>query len=61
MHNETVIRHGTEGFAGMRKAGVLAAEVLDMITPYVTAGVSTKLLDQLCHDYILANGAIPSL
>ena len=60
MHNETVIRHGTEGFAGMRKAGVLAAEVLDMITPYVTASVSTKLLDQLCHDYILANGAIPA-
>jgi methionyl aminopeptidase len=60
MQSETVIRHGAEGFAGMRKAGRLAAEVLDMITPHVAANVNTKHLDQLCHDYILANGAIPA-
>ena len=60
MRSETVIIHGAEGFAGMRKAGRLAAEVLDMITPHVSASVSTNHLDQLCHDYILANGAIPA-
>ena len=31
MRQETVIRHGEDGFAGMRKAGKLAAAVLDMI------------------------------
>ena len=37
----------------MRVAGRLAAEVLDMITPYVQEGVSTEELDQICHDYIV--------
>ena len=32
MRNEQVILHGEDGFAGMRAAGRLAAEVLDMIT-----------------------------
>src|SRR5262245_19869556 len=38
---------------GMRVAGKLAAEVLDFITPYVKAGVTTGKLDELCHDYIV--------
>jgi len=37
----------------MRVAGRLAAEVLDYITPYVRAGVSTGQLDQLCHRYMI--------
>ena len=37
----------------MRVAGKLAAEVLDMITPHVIAGVSTGELDQRCYDYIV--------
>ena len=37
----------------MRVAGRLAADVLDMITPYVKEGVSTEELDQICHDYIV--------
>jgi len=36
----------------MRVAGRLAAEVLEMITPHVVAGVTTEELDQICHDYI---------
>ena len=60
MRQETVIRHGEDGFAGMRKAGRLAASVLDMITPHVVAGVTTEELDRLCHDYILAHGAVPA-
>ena len=45
MRLETVIRHGEDGFAGMRNAGRLAAAVLDMITPHVVAGVTTDELD----------------
>ncbi|CAA6604469.1 methionine aminopeptidase [Rhodospirillaceae bacterium LM-1] len=44
----------------MRKAGRLAAEILDFITPYVKPGVSTNELDRLCHEKILAAEAIPA-
>lgn len=60
MRSETVICHGAEGFAGMRAAGRLAAEVLDMITPHVAAGISTEELDRICHDFIIANNATPA-
>ncbi|HYD18871.1 MAG TPA: type I methionyl aminopeptidase [Patescibacteria group bacterium] len=52
--------HSDADFAGMRKAGRLAAEVLDFITPYVKPGVETQALDKLCHDYILDHKAIPA-
>ncbi len=45
----------------MRVAGRLAAEVLEMIEPYVVAGVTTNELDRLCHDYIVnEQQAIPA-
>lgn len=37
----------------MRIAGKLASEVLDYITPYVTADVTTEELDTLCHHYMV--------
>ncbi|EDN66915.1 Peptidase M24, catalytic core [Beggiatoa sp. PS] len=37
----------------MRVAGRLAVDVLDMITPYVQAGITTLELDRLCHDYMV--------
>lgn len=52
--------HGPDEFAAMRKAGKLAAEVLDFITPYVVPGVTTGKLDDLCHEFILEHGAIPA-
>ena len=52
--------HGAEGFEGMRKAGRLAAEVLDFITPHVEPGVTTDVLDRLCHGFIVDHGAIPA-
>jgi methionyl aminopeptidase len=52
--------HGASAFEGMRKAGRLAAEVLDFITPHVVPGVSTGELDRLCHAYIVEHGAIPA-
>jgi methionyl aminopeptidase len=52
--------HRPEDFAGMRAAGRLAAETLDMITVHVRPGVTTGTLDRLCHDFILARGAVPA-
>lgn len=59
-HPEQITLHKPEDFAGMRAAGRLAAEVLDMITPHVIPGITTEKLDQLCHDYIVAHNAIPA-
>ncbi len=45
----------------MRVAGRLAAEVLEMIEPYVKVGVSTDELNRICHDYIVnEQKAIPA-
>ena len=45
----------------MRIAGRLAAEVLEMIEPYVVPGVSTEELDQRCYEHIVNNQqAIPA-
>ena len=45
----------------MRVAGRLAAEVLEMVAPYVQAGVTTDELDQRCHHHIVeVQQAIPA-
>lgn len=45
----------------MRVAGRLAAEVLEMIEPYVKPGVTTEELDRICHEYIVnVQNAIPA-
>ena len=47
--------------AGMREAGRLAAEVLEMIEPLVEPGISTGELDRICHDHIVnVQKAIPA-
>lgn len=47
--------------AQMRDAGRLAAEVLDMIGPYIVPGVTTDDLNTLCHNYIVdVQRAIPA-
>lgn len=50
--------HTEQDFAGMRKAGRFAAEVLDYITPHVVPGVTTAELDRLIHSYVLDHGVI---
>jgi methionyl aminopeptidase len=49
----TVTIKTPEEIEKMRVAGRLAAEVLEMISPHVQAGVTTNELDQICHDYIV--------
>lgn len=45
----------------MRIAGQLAAQVLEMIEPFVKVGVTTNELDKICHDYIVnEQQAIPA-
>ncbi len=55
-----IVLHGPEAFAGMRRAGRLAAETLDFVTPHVVPGVTTEELDRLCHEHIVAKGAVPA-
>lgn len=44
----------------MRKAGQLAARVLDAIAERVEPGVTTQDLDSFAHNMIVENGAIPA-
>jgi methionyl aminopeptidase len=55
-----VTTHRPEDFEGMRRAGRLAAEVLDLLVPEVVPGVSTEKLDQIAFDYVLDHGGLPA-
>ena len=58
--NNHIERHSKDSFLKMHDAGKLAAEVLDYITDYVKPNVSTGYLNDLCHEFILKNNAIPA-
>ncbi|HEV7689346.1 MAG TPA: type I methionyl aminopeptidase [Hyphomonadaceae bacterium] len=59
-HTDEIKLHGPEAFAGMRKAGRLAAECLDMLAPHVVPGVTTGALDDLAREFVLERGALPA-
>lgn len=44
----------------MRHSCQLAARTLSMIEPFVQPGVTTNRLNDLCHQFIMDHGAIPS-
>jgi methionyl aminopeptidase len=52
--------HGAEDFAGMRRAGRLVAEVLDMLAEHVRPGTPTEKIDRLVFDYAMDHGALPA-
>ncbi len=56
----TITIHKSEDFEKMRVAGKLAGEILDYITPFVEVGVTTNYLNDLCHNKIIENNAIPA-
>ena len=64
--NEPVARdgaiklYGPDGFEGMRRAGRLAAEILDALVPHVVPGVSTEELDDMVRDLTIKGGGIPA-
>ncbi len=56
----TIKLHGPEGFEGMRKAGRLAAEILDELTTMIEPGVTTAELDAKVREMTLDGGAVPA-
>ena len=56
----TIKLHGPDGFEGMRRAGRLAAEVLDAIVPHVVPGVTTGAVDDLIREHMLGAGSVPA-
>ena len=55
-----VTLHKPDDYEGMRRAGRLAAEVLDMLVPEVKPGVTTAHIDKLAYDYVVAHGGTPA-
>ncbi|WP_394659852.1 type I methionyl aminopeptidase [uncultured Novosphingobium sp.] len=60
LRDGTIKLHGPEGFEGMRRAGRLAAQILDEIAPMVQPGVSTAAIDDRVREMTLAGGAVPA-
>ena len=52
--------HGAAAFEGMRRAGRLAAEILDLVDAHVRPGATTGALDALMHRAIEDAGATPA-
>src|SRR3546814_13877399 len=52
--------HGPEGFEGMRKAGRLAADMLDRLAPHVVPGSRTADLDALVYQMAQEAGGRPA-
>src|SRR6202166_2896662 len=52
--------HGPPAFAGMREAGRLVAECLDMLTGEVKPGVTTERIDALVFEFAMDRGAVPA-
>ena len=52
--------HGPAEFDAMRKAGLLAAQILDDMAELVVPGITTNHINEVCHQKIIAAGAIPA-
>ena len=60
MNNNSITLHGPSEFESMRRAGQLASDVLDYLTPFVKPKITTDYLDSLAHDFIISKGATPA-
>ena len=58
--NGIIKLHGAEAFEGMRRAGRLAAEILDALAPHVIPGVLTDELDEIVFRMTLEGGGVPA-
>jgi methionyl aminopeptidase len=52
--------HKPEDFEGMRIAGKLTAEALDLITPMVKVGATTEAMDKFIVEFARDNKAVPA-
>ncbi len=60
LRDGTIKLHGPDGFDGMRKAGRLAAEILDELTTVVQPGVTTGHIDDIVRQMTLDGGGVPA-
>jgi methionyl aminopeptidase len=58
--HEIRVHEDEEMWEGMRAAGRLVGQALDMITPFVVPGVTTGELDDRIREFTLDNGALPA-
>ncbi len=58
--NGVIKLHGPEAFEGMRRAGHLAAQILDSLAPHVVPGATTQELDDIVHRLTLEGNGIPA-
>ena len=58
--NGAIKIHAPEAFEGMRRAGRLVAEALDMLHDHVKPGVTTEALDKLALEFGMDHGALPA-
>lgn len=58
--NRNITIHNKEDYEGMRKAGKLAASVLDHLTEVVDPGITTDEINTIAHNMIIDAGAIPA-
>lgn len=59
-HSDKIKIHGAEAFAGMRRAGRVTADALDMLAEQVRPGVTTEQLDTIVFEFAMDHGAIPA-
>lgn len=60
MDARTIKIHEAEDFHSMKKAGELAAMVLDELTERVEPGMTTNAINEYAHERIVSAGAIPA-
>ena len=56
----SILKHPKKDFLKMHKAGKLAAHVLDYINDFIEPDITTNYLNDLCHQFIIENNAIPA-
>ncbi|MCR5820654.1 MAG: type I methionyl aminopeptidase [Bacteroidaceae bacterium] len=49
-----------EQIEGIRQAGIINTDILDLVGDRIKAGISTKEIDQWVYDYTVSHGATPA-
>ena len=60
MRNNNIPIYTKKDFERMREAGSLAADVLDSLKEAIVPGISTQEINDICHQIIIKNNAIPA-
>ena len=49
-----------EQIEGIRRAGQLVIETLDLVAPHIRPGITTDEINTMVHDFTIRNGAVPA-